>query len=99
MLVCAVLQTSKVKHVMDAMVVGKSAHIVPLFNATGERLRCDSSSRLLALPAAGPVLPARPLPPPQPPNSTRAPVAGRKAEKEKKRQDKAAQRKVQLTVG
>merc|ERR1712060_694151 len=34
MLVCAVLQTSDVRHVGDAMVVGDASLVVPLFEAT-----------------------------------------------------------------
>jgi len=36
MLVCAVLDTSSVRRVGDAMVVGMSAHVVPMFEATGK---------------------------------------------------------------
>lgn len=37
MLVCGVLQTEFVRHIFDAMVVGKSEHVIPLFIG----LKCD----------------------------------------------------------
>lgn len=35
LLICGVLQTSSVRHVFDAMVVGESSHVVPLFVGEG----------------------------------------------------------------
>merc|ERR1712203_856112 len=37
MLICAVLQTPSVRHVLDAQVVFNAAHVVPLFQATATR--------------------------------------------------------------
>merc|ERR1712194_20651 len=42
MLVCAVLDAGHVTYLGDAMVVGRSAHVVPLFVARGRWLRNDS---------------------------------------------------------
>merc|ERR1712217_36414 len=48
MLVCAVLQTDAVRHVGDAMVVGKAEHVVPLFVGTGETPSAALQSKLAA---------------------------------------------------
>lgn len=64
MLVCGVLQTSTVRHVFDAMVVGDSSHVVPL-------LVCEASR------CAGHLLP---LPPParvKPTTTTASPQKGK----------------------
>lgn len=59
MLVCAVFQTSEVKHVSDAQVVANAAHVLPLFVAEGSKLEkkndqcADPSISLKAFPALG----------------------------------------------
>merc|ERR1712217_137650 len=42
MFVCAVLDVGQVTYPGDAMVVAKSAHVLPLFVATGVAFRCHS---------------------------------------------------------
>jgi len=57
MLVCAVLQTCKVKHVMDAMIVSDAAHVVPLFEGVGASFSVDRAGRRPAV-APAPAIPA-----------------------------------------
>jgi hypothetical protein len=54
MLVCAVLETSEVRHVQDAQVVANSAHVVPLFLGVGSELRKNVSAKA-ELPKSVPV--------------------------------------------
>lgn len=55
MLVCAVLQTSEVKHVKDAQVVSNDAHVLPLFVAEGSILQKTKQDQDIPLPHAIPV--------------------------------------------
>jgi len=41
MLICGVLQTDSVRHIFDAMVVGKSEHVIPLFVGQQQTQVCD----------------------------------------------------------
>lgn len=52
MLVCAVLQSSEVRHVQDAQVVANAAHVVPLFLGKGSVLRKESVRESFPLPKA-----------------------------------------------
>lgn len=55
MLVCAVLQTSFVRHVGDAMVVGVADHVIPLFEAIAGSWGCSEFTPAPALPTMQPM--------------------------------------------
>merc|ERR1712228_109676 len=64
MLVCAVLQSSAVRHVGDAMVVGRADHVVPLFEGEGRYFgNSPPASGVVPIPPklAAATLPAKPV--------------------------------------
>lgn len=79
MLVCAVLQSSMVRHVGDAMVVVNCAHVVPLFIATADSFFFGRVSLPVVPPKIPAVLPSQQPRIDQKPSKTNMPVARKPA--------------------